>query len=238
MFAQFSDKDDFFDQYIYNLAVRMAYCSLEMESNNVNVSTTKSTIEIYNNIKAFVKLIKDNKERLSPYDIAAIADIINKDLNYFSNGFRKVQVEVKKAQYFFPVPACEVIPRMYSLMDNYYNVWNILPIYEKEAKLHIELVRLQPFEDGNKRTSCILTNYNLCKQSKAPIVISGDEIDKYFNFIDRYDVDGFTEFLTEKSKKELEIMLNFYQAIYDTDSFIESNKEGNVFTKILAKGQK
>ena len=81
-------------------------------------------------------------------------------------------------------------------------IWNILPVYLKEAKLHIELVRTQPFEDGNKRTARIITNYNLVKQNRAPIIIEKEELDEYWNYINNYDVEGFTNFLKNKSQKE------------------------------------
>ena len=90
---------------------------------------------------------------------------------------------------------------------------------------HIELVRAQPFEDGNKRTARILTNYNLCKQNKAPVIISGCETDKYFTFIDNYDADGFAKFLEEKSKQELEVMLELYMKICGDDFFLTKTNE-------------
>ena len=111
----------------------------------------------------------------------------------------------------------------------------MLPVYLKEAKLHIELVRTQPFEDGNKRTARVLTNYNLLKQNKAPVIISGCETDTYFSFIDNYDAEGFAKYLETKSKHELEIMLILYKKICG-DGFLEyDNIEENSIASVYKR---
>lgn len=216
MFAEFMKKNSFYKEYMQLYAGRFAIGNLEMENPNLLIHTPVSTIEMYNNMNAFMRLIEKDKDTLTPYDIVDVAEDINRDLNFFNKGFRTTQVEVRKAKKFFPPPAREVIPKMYALCNAYNNIWNILPNYEREARFHIELVRIQPFEDGNKRTARILTSYHLCKQNKAPIIISGEENEQYFSFIDEYDVEGFTAFLERKSKQELEVMLTLYKTICGT----------------------
>lgn len=230
MFAEFLNRDEFFEKYMLNLATRMAIGNVEMESSPGTIS--EQYLDIYNNIDAFTYLVNGGIDKISPLDIKKCAKIIN---NGIYDDFRKTAVEVKKAKNFFPIDAKMVIPQMYNIINNYYNVWNILPVYLKEAKLHIELVRTQPFEDGNKRTARILTNYNLCKQNKAPVIISGCETDKYFSFIDNYDVDGFTKFLEDKSKQELEIMLILYKKICGDESFNTSSSDRNSIPYVYKK---
>ena len=230
MFAEFLNRDEFYNKYMLNLATRMAIGNVEMESSPGTVS--EQYLDIYNNIDAFTYLITSNIERISPIDIKNCAKKIN---NGIYDDFRKTSVEVRKAKNFYPIDAKMVIPQMYNIINNYYNVWNILPVYLKEAKLHIELVRAQPFEDGNKRTARILTNYNLCKQNRAPVIISGCETDTYFSFIDNYDTEGFAEFLEEKSKQELEIMLVLYKKICGDDSINMSDIEENSIPYVYKK---
>lgn len=221
MFAEFLKKDEFYQKYMQLYASRFALGNLEMENPKMMITTPASTIIMYNSMNAFMNLIEKKKDMLTPYDIADVAFDVNKDISYFDKGFRKTQVEVRRAKKFFPPPAREVVPKLYALCNAYNNIWNILPIYEREARFHIELVRLQPFEDGNKRTSRIITSYNLWKQNKAPIVIFGEENNEYFEFIDQYDVEGFTKFLERKSKEELVVMLKLYQSICDGDFRID-----------------
>lgn len=233
MFAEFLKKDKFYEKYMQVLLTRMAIGNVEMENPDIQGTMSERYFDIFNNIEAFRQLVEENKDKITPYDIADVAYRVNN--GEYNRGFRKTQVEVRKAKNFYPIEACYVVPKMYSLMDNYYNVWNMLPVYEKEAKLHIELVRTQPFEDGNKRTARILTNYNLCKQNKAPVIINGIETDKYFDYIDDYDVDGFAEFLKTKSKKELEVMMDLYKTICKSDSFVEDEEKSNSFVYVYKK---
>lgn len=221
MFAEFLNRDKFYQKYMQLLATRMAIGNVEMEKQNEG-DISDYYLDIYNNIEAFKHLMELKKEKVGPYDIAEVAYLVNSG-EY--EGFRKTQVSVRKAKKFFPIEAKEVIPKMYSIIDNYYNIWNILPTYEREARLHIELVRTQPFEDGNKRTSKILTNYNLCKQNKAPIIISAKDTDRYFGYIDDYDVEGFTKFIENKSKEELQVMMNLYTLVCGDDMIVEAKND-------------
>lgn len=212
MFAEFLTQNEFFDEYMKLFNARFTMGSLRVEDSKTDLTSTKRAIEMYNNMKAFIGLIKKKPDRLTPYDVIDIAEIVNKNLNYFDRGFRKVGVEVRGAS-FFPVSAKDVMPEMYNLFDCYYNVWNILPVYEREARFHIKYIRIHPFEDGNGRTSRIITNYNLCNQNKAPIVINSRERKKYFSYIDNNDVDSLAFFFEKKSKEELDVMLDLYKTI-------------------------
>ncbi len=159
----------------------------------------------------FYSILNKNPDKISPYDLIEIANIINN--GFYPKGFRKTQVNVRKANNFFPIAAKNVPNAIYSLFNAYNNIWNDLDVYEKEAKFHIELIRIQPFEDGNKRTARILTNFNLCKNNKAPIVINKEQTEQYFKYIDEYDVDKMTELFKQNSKQEFNVMLNLYQNI-------------------------
>lgn len=219
MFAEFLTKKEFYERYMQLFSLRFTVGNLEMEDEKIDVSDSRRAIEMYNNMNAFMTLIEKNVDKITPYDVIDIADNVNKNINYFDKGFRKTQVNVKCAKNFFPIEAKNITYKMYSLFDTYNNIWYDLPIYEKEARLHIELVRMQPFEDGNKRTARILTNYNLCKQNKAPIVITGKETDEYFKYIDTYDIYGMKGLFERKSKEELNVMLELYETICGDDLF-------------------
>lgn len=224
MFAEFLKKDEFYKCYMKSYATRMAKSNLDMEK-----TISDKTIGMYYNMIPFINLIERN-EMIKPYDIIEVANEINKSSGIV--GFRKTQVQIKKAENFFPMQANLIPQAFYSLFDNYYNVWNDLDIYEKEAKFHIELVRMQPFEDGNKRTARIVLNYNLCRQNKAPVIITGNETDKYFEYIDKYDIKGFSKYLRNKSYEELEVMLELYQNICGNNFSFKLENE-DCFIKIF-----
>lgn len=213
MFAQFLMKDEFYKKYIQLYSMRQAIANLQMEDSKTEMLNPERTQEMYNNIAAFEYILKLNPDRITPYDLIDIADLVNKDIGYYAKGFRRTQVDVKKAKNFFPPSGRDVAPAVYSAFNAYHNIWFDLPVYEKEAKFHIELVRMQPFEDGNKRSVRILTNFNLLKQNKAPVVIPAKETDRYFGYIDDYNIDGLAKLLQEKSEEELEIMMDLYKSI-------------------------
>lgn len=210
MFASFLRKSEFYQKYMQLYAMRQAIANLEMEDNKTELLNPQRTQEMYNNVIAFEDILSKNPDKISPYDLVDIADNIN--MGIYTKGFRKTQVDVKKATKFYPPSPVEVPQKLYSLFDSYHKIWSDRPIYEKEARFHIELVRIQPFEDGNKRTSRILTNFNLCKQNKAPVIIPGSQTDEYFEYIDDYNVEGMTKLLMDKSEEEFEIMLDLYKS--------------------------
>ena len=102
-------------------------------------------------------------------------------------------------------------------------------------ELFCYVCKAQLFNDGNKRTARILTNYNLCKQNKAPIVISGRETDEYFGYIDDYNIDGFTKFLETKSKEELQVMMSLYMKIRGDGSIYEEEHDKNSVAYVYKK---
>ncbi len=212
MFAEFLTQNEFFDEYIKLYATRFTMGSLRIEDNETDLTSKKRAIELYNNMKAFTKLIKENPSKLTPYDVIDIADIVNKNLKFYDKGFRKTQVEVRGATFTPTIPSL-VTPEMYSLFDCYNNVWNILNPYEREARFHIKFIKIHPFEDGNGRTGRIITSYNLCKSNKAPIIINSRERSKYFKYISENDVDSLALMFEKKSKEELEVMVELYKTI-------------------------
>lgn len=212
MFAKFLQNNELYEKYMQLFATRFTMGSLRVEDGKTDLVDSKRAIEIYNNMKAFCDLIKENQERLYPQDIINVADQVNKNLNFFNKGFRNVQVEVRGAS-FFPVPPKDVIPEIYYLFDNYYNIWSDLPVYEREARFHIKFIRIHPFEDGNGRAGRIITNYNLCKNNKAPVIISSKERKKYFEYINNYDVESLTKLFERKSEEEFKVMLDLYKTI-------------------------
>lgn len=234
MFAEFLTQNEFFDEYIKLYATRFTMGSLRIEDNETDLTSKKRAIELYNNMKAFTKLIKENPSKLTPYDVIDIADIVNKNLKFYDKGFRKTQVEVRGATFTPTIPSL-VTPEMYSLFDCYNNVWNILNPYEREARFHIKFIKIHPFEDGNGRTGRIITSYNLCKSNKAPIIINSRERSKYFKYISENNVDSLALMFEKKSKEELEVMIELYKTICGNEIKNSILNDGDVKIYELSK---
>ena len=209
MIAQHLTNNNFVSEYMNYYAMRQALSNLQMEDSVTNVLDPKRNREMMANMKAFRNILSQKPEKITPYDLIEISYNVNNE--QYTKGFRKVPVEVPKAKNFEPVSPKRIPEAVFSVFNAYNNIWCDLDTYEREARLHIELVRIQPFEDGNKRSARILTSYNLIMNNKAPIIIKGEEIEEYFKYIDEYNVKGMKDFFTKKSKEEFEIMLELYQ---------------------------
>ena len=83
---------------------------------------------------------------------------------------------------------------LYALIDNYYNVWNLLDPFLREAMFHINFMRIHPFEDGNKRCAKIILASNLLKSFCAPIIITEEDTKEYYEFINNCDYEVFLKY--------------------------------------------
>ncbi len=226
MFIEFLTQNKFYDRYIDLFASRLTVENMEAEDSNIDIGDERRAIEFYNSKHAITELISSKPDELNATVLFDLEDNLTEDLYFFQRGYRKTQVIVKKAKTIVPPAGFEVPTKMMYLIYSYNK--SELPVYEKEARFHIDLVRTQPFEDCNKRCAKILTAYNLLKQNKAPIIVKASEADEYFDYIDYYDVDGMTKFLEKKSKEELNVMIGLYKRIVGNDIIAPEKNEGNV----------
>lgn len=100
MFAEFLKQNEFYQKYMQLFAFRFTIGNLEMEDSKTEITDSNRAIEMYNNMNAFMDLIERNPDKLTPFDVIETADLVNKDIGFFQKGYRKTQVDVKKAKYF------------------------------------------------------------------------------------------------------------------------------------------
>lgn len=60
---------------------------------------------------------------------------------------------------------------------------------ELAALIHLKLVSMQPFADGNSRLSRLLMNWVLWKKNYPPVDIPIEDLENYYNVLDRYQVE-------------------------------------------------
>lgn len=99
---------------------------------------------------------------------------------------------------------------MKTLIENYNSIWENLDPFEKEAKFHISFIRIHPFEDGNGRTGRLILNYNLLRQSFAPVIITTDLEEYYHSYIQDEDVEGLGNLFRIQSIRENEVIGELY----------------------------
>ena len=91
---------------------------------------------------------------------------------------------------------------MNELIYQYRN--NDISLVEKIANYHIQFEHLHPFEDGNGRTGRLLINHELIRNGEIPIVIPEERRVEYFDYLQNYDVLGFSKMIVELQEKEKE----------------------------------
>ena len=209
MFYEFKIKDEFYDKYLEFYIERFVYTSIDIEEDKEPEKLRKKKINLLN---AFKFSLDSEKEILDVWDIRDLGDLVNVEDNV-PEGFRRIIVGAGKYATFQPVLPREIISRLYTLLDNYKNIWCDLDVFEKEARFHIDFMRIHPFEDGNKRTAKTLLNRNLIYHDRAPVIIQEEDNEVYYNFINNRDYSGFAKFLENRSMSELTNMVALYKML-------------------------
>lgn len=153
-------------------------------------------------------------EKISPSDIAEVGSMVNREAGI--SGFRKINVLAGNFANWSPSAPQKIYYDVYSLLDNYYNVWSYgNDVYEREARFHISLMRIHPFEDGNKRTAKLIMMANFVKQNYPPVILTERDTNTYYNFINNEDIKGFADFLRNRSFEELRTLISIYKTIHN-----------------------
>lgn len=210
IFKKLLSNPEFKEQYLLAYLDRFVYNVTDLEK-DLTQEKRKEAIESL--LEAFHYLMQSEAPKLSPFDIVEVGDFINREAGI--GGFRKIEVSAGKYAKWTPAPASSIYYYLYSLLNNYYNVWDVRDVYEKEAEFHIDLMRIHPFEDGNKRMSKIIMNANLIKQNYPPVIITENDTELYYNFINNRDVEGFSKFLKERSLQELQTLISYYKVAHN-----------------------
>ena len=211
-------------EYLEDLITRSTYHSNGIEGSTLTYAETyailyndnsfkiqgKEPREIYEaiNHKKALEIVFESLKINEDFDerfIKKLNETINKDIKD-TEGYRKIQVFINGTEYI--PPEAEKVPNLMNYYIYNYN-HDEQDIFMKIAKYHIEFERIHPFEDGNGRTGRLLLNYELIKNNVSPVVISKDDRVQYFEFLNKQDVNGLAEFLTNLSATEKERMEKF-----------------------------
>lgn len=72
---------------------------------------------------------------------------------------------------------------------------------ELAALVHLKIISIQPFVDGNSRLSRLLMNWILWKKKYPPIDIPIEDLENYYNVLDRYQIEKDERPFVEYIKK-------------------------------------
>lgn len=199
------DNPDFYQDYMEMFIFRLTFSNMAIERDLGEIADSKNAIRLRDNYRAFQKLLTMFSYDMSEDLIIDIANTINKSSMYISNGYRKLGRTLGDTNEPISDPK-DIKSDMEKLLYNYYNEWNNLDPYLREAKFNIEFLRIHPFEDGNGRTSRLLLNFNLMKQKIAPVIITDDLVDDYFKARNNFDEEWIVNMFRVQSEKELKVI--------------------------------
>ena len=199
------DNSDFYQDYMEMFIFRLTFSNMSIERDLGEIADSKNAIRLRDNYRAFQKLLTMFSYDMSEDLIIDTANTINKSSTYISNGYRKLGKTLGDTNEPISDPK-DIKSDMEKLLYNYYNEWNNLDPYLREAKFNIEFLRIHPFEDGNGRTSRLLLNFNLMKQKIAPVIITDDLVDDYFKARNNFDEEWIANMFRVQSEKELEVI--------------------------------
>lgn len=211
---------EFLNQYIQILTSRLIYTNNLMEEDNGPIEKLYDIHNIsvlndnYNAFNILFNKMNSNNNQLTEDLIIEVANTINTHSMFISNGYRKIDNDVKFENKYSIEKSDNISDAMKKLLDKYYNEWSKLGVFEREALFNIEFLRIHPFEDGNGRTSRLILNYNVIRQGHAPIIIPADIREKYFHARNIEDVKFISKLFEEESKKELsaiDILIDDYE---------------------------
>lgn len=78
----------------------------------------------------------------------------------------------------------DVEKRMLELKDKYENEWQDLTVFERVVSLHMAIINIHPFKDGNGRTARLIMNYELIKNNYPPVLINESQKLSYYAIIE------------------------------------------------------
>lgn len=201
-------KDENFEKYYLEvLTGRFTTGSIQLETDS-DIADFKNAIMYSNNLTALKYLLhKDSKLNLE--DIKKVAKIVEEDDN--DKGFRTGTIFVEGSNIERALPK-DIYMKMYSLLDNYYNVWEYSgSIFFKEAMFHLQFLLIHPFSDGNGRTARIITATNLLKQGLLPGIITNANKKEYCEIIERQNPNELADFFEKLSFKEDIVFAKMYE---------------------------
>ena len=228
MFLELQNKDgNYRKRYFDMLKYRLAYGSLELEGIEGDLADEIQSLKISNQLDAIDYIFEYNIDaNISPMEyLNLLCEIADRTTGGEVSYFRKTKACVIGSNVERSNPAM-IRNDLYYLVDDYKywisNCKSVDELYEIEARFHIRLLHIHPFEDGNGRTARTILVYNLCNHNIAPCIITKEVKKEYCDYIENGDEKKLADLIKRLSHKEFKNMLSLYKEL-DRKGLIEDN---------------
>lgn len=205
-----TEEDLFYNEYFELLINRVTHSTMSLEKDLGNPDDSKNAIRLKDNIKAFEYLLENLNKPFSEQIIIKVANLINNSSIYISDGYRNYGEYIADSNIPLSKPK-DIRNDLLKLINNYYHNWNDMDPFEREAKFHIDFIRIHPFEDGNGRTARLLLNFNLLSQNLPPVIITDNLDNDYKSYIRDKNIQGMANMFRIQSQKEKEVFDKLYE---------------------------
>lgn len=204
MLKEIKENDKLYSFYIQSIIARAVNGSLVLEYKTEKEEIQEKhdqEIKHYYLHLAFNYLLNELDVRDSKDILYALPELIKILTGGEYDNYRNVEAIVINSKVERTHPS-QIRNSLYYLFDNYEKNWSGLDPFEKEARFHIEFLRIHPFGDGNGRIGRLITTYNFIRQDIAPPIVTSEYKKEYCKYIEERDYAGMTEFMKRLSKKE------------------------------------
>jgi len=184
----------------------------------VGGKTLNEHLEAINHTQAidYIKELAKDKNNISERDLLQIHSLILQGIDKPNAGvYRSVQVLISGAKHIPPQPL--LIPQQMKDLFLWYNEnKNKLHPVELSAEMHIRLVTIHPFVDGNGRTSRLLMNLILLQNGYPIAILKGDSESRlsYYNALETAQVQGdkkiFIDLIANTVKETINRVLSVF----------------------------
>ena len=196
------------NKYISFFIERFVYSVTELEELE---NAEQRNLLMLNILEAFSYLL-GNMDYLNIGDVIRTGNIINESYDV-PQGLRRIGVTAGNKATFTPIHPRKIPSELNMLFYQYYNMWNELDPFLREAMFNVKYMRIHPLEDGNKRSGKLILASNMWKACIPPAIITKEDTDDYYDFLNSQDYEGFAEFLRQRSNLETNTLCGFYKIL-------------------------
>jgi Fic family protein len=201
-------KDAYYNYLINEFGILFTFHSNRIEGTN-NSLTLNDTKNILNNTfnqtndKNKIREIKEtiNHQKAFRYIFEAedknilniikkLHSIVLKDIITSAGEYKQTpnyMINSKGEEIIFTKPSL-VEKQMQELKQKYDNEFQKLPVIERAVMLHMAIVNIHPFADGNGRVARLILNYELIKNIYPPIIINESQKLSYYALLEEINI--------------------------------------------------
>lgn len=187
-----------------------------LEGVTIGGKTLREHLEVINHAEAieYIMDLVKNSVPISEYQVKSIHNLILKGIDSANAGvYRSVDVRISGAKHIPPQPYL-IQGEMDRFMQWYESEAQGLHPVIRASRVHIDLVGVHPFIDGNGRTSRLVMNLELLKNNYPAINIKSDKKAQYYAALESAHCDrrfeAFDELVAGYVMQELQERKNLY----------------------------